>query len=134
MNINVVGVIQNNEGKLLLVLNKKLNKWIFPGGHLDENESPDIAIVREIKEELGLETKIISKPSIQIETSNENSILLPEVITRTMGTLHFLYKLEIIGSDSLTIQESEIQEAKYFSKEEIANLNTFESVRQFIKL
>src|SRR3989344_4657964 len=42
------------DGKILLMHHKKLDKWLFPGGHIDPNETPDGAILREVKEETGL--------------------------------------------------------------------------------
>lgn len=35
------------------------DSWAFPGGALDENEVPEQAIVREIKEEVGLDVAIV---------------------------------------------------------------------------
>lgn len=55
------GIIYNNEGKILMLLrtgkddNKELdNKWGLPGGHIDEGETPQQAVVREILEETNL--------------------------------------------------------------------------------
>ena len=54
------------QGKVLLSLwqkNKTLpNYWEFPGGKIKVNESPDDAIIREIKEELSLD---INKNSLK---------------------------------------------------------------------
>ena len=57
------------QGKVLISLrsdNKILpNFWEFPGGKIKTNESPDDAIVREIKEELSLDiNKKSLKPSV----------------------------------------------------------------------
>ena len=53
------------QGKVLISLrseNKILsNLWEFPGGKIKSNESPDIAIIREVKEELSLD---INKKSL----------------------------------------------------------------------
>lgn len=32
--------IDFNNKKVLLMYNKKLNKWLQPGGHIEENENP----------------------------------------------------------------------------------------------
>ena len=51
-------------GKTLLLLHKKLKMWLPPGGHIDPGELPDEALLREIKEETGLDAEIVSgKPA-----------------------------------------------------------------------
>lgn len=51
-------VIRNE--KVLLLWHKKLQMWLPPGGHIDPNELPDQAAVREVLEETGLEVLLIS--------------------------------------------------------------------------
>jgi 8-oxo-dGTP pyrophosphatase MutT (NUDIX family) len=41
--------------KVLLHFHKKLNKWIPIGGHIDRDELPEDAAIREAKEEAGIE-------------------------------------------------------------------------------
>ena len=41
--------------KILLVHHKKFNKWVQPGGHIEENETIEQCIIREVKEETGLD-------------------------------------------------------------------------------
>lgn len=45
--------------KVLLMYNKKLNKWLQPGGHIEENETPEETAIRETFEETGIKIKII---------------------------------------------------------------------------
>lgn len=47
-------------GKTLLLYHKKLGMWLAPGGHIDEGELPEEAVLREIREETGLEAEILS--------------------------------------------------------------------------
>lgn len=55
-------VLKNKEGKILFQLRDKNgrnpNKWGIFGGGIKKNESPEQAIIRELKEELGLVTSI----------------------------------------------------------------------------
>ena len=59
-------VIENN--KLLLVQEKMDNKWAMPGGWADVCEAPSEAIIRETKEESGLD--VIPKKIIGIYDAN----------------------------------------------------------------
>ncbi len=53
-----VGCILIKENKVLLTKrNPEIfegNKWCIPGGHIDIGETPDEAVIREVKEETGL--------------------------------------------------------------------------------
>lgn len=49
-----------HEGRTLLLLHKKLGLWLPPGGHIDEGELPEEAVLREIREETGLEVELVS--------------------------------------------------------------------------
>lgn len=51
--------ILNNQGDVLLVKSPKWQKWIICGGHVEPGESLEQAVIRETKEELGIEIKII---------------------------------------------------------------------------
>jgi 8-oxo-dGTP pyrophosphatase MutT (NUDIX family) len=54
-----VGTCIINKDKILFILHTKLNLWLFPGGHIDSNETPDMAALREAKEETGLDVEFI---------------------------------------------------------------------------
>lgn len=52
--------------KVLLMYNKKLNKWLQPGGHIEGKETPEETAIRETFEETGIKIKIIG-PSFDNE-------------------------------------------------------------------
>ena len=59
MKNTVLCYIENDGKYLMLYRNAKKNdanggKWVGVGGHIEENESPDEALLREVKEETGL--------------------------------------------------------------------------------
>lgn len=51
--------IDFEERKLLLMYNKKLSKWLQPGGHIENSEIPQETAIRETLEETGVKIKII---------------------------------------------------------------------------
>lgn len=54
--------IIDDDSRLLLLWHKKLQHWLPPGGHVDPDELPEEAAVRETKEETGFDVEIIGDP------------------------------------------------------------------------
>ncbi len=70
IDLTVVGFIVANS-KVLLVLHKKLGKWLPPGGHVELDEDPDQAIFREILEETGLEIELFEGKPEKLSSNTE---------------------------------------------------------------
>lgn len=56
------------DGKVVLIRRKRYNNgelirdyYVIPGGHLDENETFEEAVIREVKEELGIDVSITNE-------------------------------------------------------------------------
>jgi len=49
------------EGKVLLHRHRKLGMWLPPGGHIEDNELPDEAAIREVWEETGLRVELVGE-------------------------------------------------------------------------
>ena len=52
-------VVQN--GKVLLIHHRKLDKWLPLGGHIELDEDPEAAALREAQEESGLEVELLGE-------------------------------------------------------------------------
>ncbi len=50
-----------HEGKVLLIHHRNLNKWLPLGGHIELDEDPETAALREAKEESGLEVELLGE-------------------------------------------------------------------------
>lgn len=54
-------VIDFETRSILLMYNKKLNKWLQLGGHIETDEISEESVIREVKEETGVDIHIISR-------------------------------------------------------------------------
>lgn len=66
-----------HEGKVLLHLHPKLQKWLPPGGHIEANETPPEAAIRETREETGLDIVFIEQENIWLHSANAVSFVRP---------------------------------------------------------
>src|ERR687885_2574179 len=55
---SVTAVVRNEAGELLLVHKTDNNLWALPGGGVDPGESVTMAVVREVKEETGIDVEV----------------------------------------------------------------------------
>lgn len=106
-----VGVIVNADGKILIA-KRPLNAhqgglWEFPGGKVDDGETIEQALVRELHEELAIEV-LASQPLIQIRHHYPDKSVLLDVhkITQFTGSP--------IGNEGQPIQWVDAKELRSF--------------------
>lgn len=56
-----VAIFVVRDAKVLVILHRKLGKWLPLGGHIELDEEPEIAALREAKEESGLDVELIGE-------------------------------------------------------------------------
>jgi len=107
----IVGGIIEKEGKYLLVQEAKkkcYEKWNFPAGHLDFNESLEQGAIREIKEETGCDVKLDGVCYVA------NRILEDDLFVMIV----FYAKLI---NENIEFDKEEILDVKWFDYDEIVN-------------
>ena len=68
--VRVKGLILNSRGQILLAHNN--HTYQFPGGHKEDDESMDDCIIREIRDETGINLTIQEEPFLSITTYDAN--------------------------------------------------------------
>ena len=62
--------VVDSQNRTLLLLHKRLGRWMPPGGHVDANETPEDTAKRECKEETGLDVDIIGDAQEDLFSEN----------------------------------------------------------------
>lgn len=68
--IRVKGLVLNSYGQILLAHNN--HTYQFPGGHKEDNETLEECIVREIRDETGIDVEVSEEPFLNIITYDSN--------------------------------------------------------------
>lgn len=132
---NVTTYVYNPKNKkFLFIFHKKLDKWVAPGGHIDDNENPEVAALREVREETGLGVKLVGD-----RYPDDSDLIRPHGIQRNVITEgeheHFdlIYLAFPINNAIATLNKEESSDIKWFSLKEITDplFNSFEKNKKW---
>lgn len=109
--------------KVLLHMHKKYNILLPVGGHLDRDELPEEAAIREVKEEAGLDVVLYSSSENYIDEKGEGILNRGEYLDlHFVGPQHqhidFVF-FATAKSEVLKPNSGESKDLYWFSKEEI---------------
>ncbi len=117
----VVVFIISNDNKRILLQQRSANKKLWPnlwditaGGHVLSGEFGYQTVIRETKEEIGID---IDKSDLEFigGTSSEN--ISGDIINRHFNEFYIVHK--DVDVKDIVLQESEVQDIKWFDKEEV---------------
>lgn len=128
----VVAAFIFSADKVLLVHHKKLDLWLPVGGHIDQNETPDAAVVREAKEEVGLDVEIINTDDTPQCGNMKEKLCVPfHVSVHSVGDhdhccLNYVCKAK---GENIEMNGRELKNFQWFSKQELEQNHVPEGVR-----
>lgn len=131
------------EWKLLFVHHKKFNRWTIPGGHVEQNESPVEAVLREAYEETNSIPRLVSFLHKPVDSATESAWLLPPeylfehyVPARKNEEEHYHIDCVYIGlvdSEKVNHQVEESNAIQWFNEEEVEEeTSMFLSTRKIV--
>lgn len=118
------------EEKFLLLWHKKHQKWLPPGGHLEENETPPETARREVLEEVGLSIEFIRQENLWVDEWNGKSIerpfscLLENIPARGVEPAHQHIDFIFVGRPT----GGELIDGSWMTLDEVEGLKTHEEV------
>lgn len=120
-----VAIFVIHEGKVLLVHHRKLDKWLPQGGHIELDEDPEAAALREAREESGLEVELVGERPPTTEPGTR-ALIAPRFldihrITDTHEHIGMIYWARA-GNGSVSLASKEHHRIRWCSEEELDQL------------
>ena len=131
-----------SEGKVLLVHHRKLGVWLYPGGHVENYETPNQAVIREVREETGLDVEIIGKRDESL-ADHENNVsvlhipyaILCELIEEDHYHNDMIYLCRIVNENNkqITFDPTESKGINFFGIDDLENIKLFPNFKKLLE-
>lgn len=121
--------------QFLLVKHKKLGKWVQPGGHIEMDEDPEEAAIRETYEETGLHVELVGERYPRETDFIKPLALQKNAIKPNHIHIDIIYMAVPTNDEELIFNDKETEGLKWFSLEEILDntFETFDDVKKWCK-
>lgn len=104
--VGAFAVVLDDRGRVLLGRRKDNGLWTLPGGGVDEGETPWQAVIRETREETGVDVEVIRLATVDWK--------------RATSDIVFVFECRIAGGAPAT--SSETSEVRFVAKKDLAAL------------
>lgn len=109
-------IVSKQDRKILLIKRKNdpfANKWAFPGGFMDMNETPEQAVVRELEEETSLK-------GVELSQFKTYGSINRDPRERVISTLYYGFVDRSV--DNIVVGMDDAAEAQWFSLHNVPEL------------
>ncbi|MGI6344640.1 MAG: NUDIX hydrolase [Bacillota bacterium] len=120
--------------QVLLLWHQKLQMWLPPGGHIEPNELPDEAAVREVLEESGIHCELVGERPLAVDYPRQ--LVRPagiqlETITNEPGHEHIdlIYFARVVaGTNTRPQRNSESERIGWYSLAQMREMDVAQDV------
>ncbi len=119
--------------KILLIKHRKNRRWTQPGGHIEGNETPEEAAVREVYEETGLRVRLLGE-----RFPREEDFIRPLGIQKNRRTtsdgethmhIDIIYAAVPNDTSDFILNKEESDDIGWFSREELEDIDCFPDIK-----
>ncbi len=120
------------ENKVLLHFHKKLKLWLPVGGHIERDELPEVAALREAFEESGLQIKLYSDGNLANFINGKMLVRPMQVILEDINQFHqhidsIFYATS--ETDILSPEDGDSKKFKWMTADEVKKLDAPDNVK-----
>lgn len=124
-----VFIINPEDKKILLIKHKKNRRWTQPGGHIEYDETPEEAALREAYEETGLRVKLLGD-----HFPREEDYIKPLGIQKNRhsnGETHvdIIYAAVPNHSTDEVLNKEESDDIGWFTRDELDTIDCFPDIK-----
>src|SRR5204863_7699003 len=121
-----VAIFVGQQAQVLLVHHRALDKWLPLGGHIELDEDPEQAALREVREESGLDVELLGERPPTTEPGTR-ALLAPRFldihrITETHEHIGMIYWARSRSGLNIQCAVEEHHDIRWCSKEELDKL------------
>jgi ADP-ribose pyrophosphatase YjhB (NUDIX family) len=109
--VGAMAIIERADGRRLFVRHVYRRHWGVPGGLLERGETPEVAVAREVEEEVGLRIELLGEPAVVVDAEPQRV----DIVYRARPA-------DEAEADSLSPASAEIDEARWFPPDETPEL------------
>ena len=126
-------IIDPNTKRILLVKHKKNRRWTQPGGHIEGNETPEEAALREAYEETGMHIRLLGE-----RFPREDDFIRPLGIQKNRRTtedgethmhVDIIYAAVPNEEKPLILNTEESDDINWFTREELDRIDCFPDIK-----
>jgi 8-oxo-dGTP pyrophosphatase MutT (NUDIX family) len=109
--VGAMAIIERADGSRLFVRHVYRHHWGVPGGLLERGETPELAVAREVWEEVGLRIELLGEPAVVVDADPQRV----DIVYRARP-------VDEAGADALQPASPEIVEARWFPPDQTPEL------------
>ncbi len=133
-----VAVFVVHRGRVLLHFHRKLGKWLPPGGHIEDNELPDEAAIREVVEETGIGARLIGARGLSLEDVPRQLVVPAGIQVENIypGHQHIdLVYFAVVDADGGEIDPAlaESDKVGWYGEDELQSLGANDEIRAWAR-